>query len=66
MTTTDRLRVRFNDKDYSPAKIVRINYANKDYFSITWNDGGDVDIKSEFNGRCTINPLTFVLLLLWM
>jgi hypothetical protein len=40
MTNTSRLRVRFNDDgltttmDYHPAKMVRINYANKDYFSI--------------------------------
>jgi hypothetical protein len=50
MTNTSRLHVRFNDMDYHPAKMVRINYAGKDYFSITWDAGGDVEIKSEFNG----------------
>ena len=46
----NRLRVRFNENDYCPAKMVCINYENKDYFSITWDAGGDVEIKSEFNG----------------
>jgi hypothetical protein len=35
---------------YRTAKMVRINYSKKDYFSVTWDAGGDVEIKSEFNG----------------
>lgn len=50
MTTTSRLQVRFNGKDYRPAKMVRTSYANKDYFSITLDAGDDVEIKSDFNG----------------
>lgn len=47
---TSRLQVRFNDKVYSPTKMVCIDYANRDYFSITLDAGGDLEIKSEFNG----------------
>ncbi|PWU80845.1 MAG: hypothetical protein DLM72_10070 [Candidatus Nitrosopolaris wilkensis] len=46
--THERLLVRFNDEEYYPAEVARINYDNGDYFSIKWDAPDDVKIDYKF------------------
>jgi hypothetical protein len=52
----DRLLVRFNEKDYLPAKMARINYENEDHFSVTWSAADDVKIESKFDTTRVLDP----------